>query len=184
MQKNPIASTAIGFFCSIGKLVLVEGFRQVGQIVFSWQRGECLSHGRDEPLGGGVFPEDLFHFFQIVDFKFDRFAPGGSAVTSDKVFASRFQRFLGFGNFCIDGGRRTYLQVAYVSFYRGPVGVVNFIPDNDTGCGKVGGSSFVEVKLYISHVCLLPNLISSAFPVGSGTIASPKISAKFRIIPS
>ena len=49
MQKNPIASTAIGFFCSIGKLVLVEGFRQVGQIVFSWQRGECLSHGRDGP---------------------------------------------------------------------------------------------------------------------------------------
>ena len=83
MQKNPIAVEAIGFFCSIGKLVLVEGFRQVGQIVFSWQRGECLSHGRDEPLGGGVFPEDLFHFFQIVDFKFDRFAPGGSAVTSD-----------------------------------------------------------------------------------------------------
>ena len=65
MQKNPIAVEAIGFFCSIGKLVLVEGFRQVGQIVFSWQRGECLSHGRDEPLGGGVFPEDLFHFFQI-----------------------------------------------------------------------------------------------------------------------
>ena len=52
MQKNPIAVEAIGFFCSIGKLVLVEGFRQVGQIVFSWQRGECLSHGRDEPLGG------------------------------------------------------------------------------------------------------------------------------------
>lgn len=123
MQKNPIAVEAIGFFCSIGKLALVEGFRQVGQIIFSRQRGECLSHGRDEPLGGGVFPEDLFHFFQIVDFKFDRFAPGGSVVTSDKVFASRFQRFLGFGNFCIDGGRRTYLQVAYVSFYRSPVGV-------------------------------------------------------------
>ena len=90
MQKNPIAVEAIGFFCSIGKLVLVEGFRQVGQIVFSWQRGECLSHGRDEPLGGGVFPEDLFHFFQIVDFKFNRFASGSSVVTSDKVFASRF----------------------------------------------------------------------------------------------
>lgn len=93
MQKNPIASTAIGFFCSIGKLVLVEGFRQVGQIVFSWQRGECLSHGRDEPLGGGVFPEDLFHFFQIVDFKFDRFAPGGSAVTSDKYSHPDFSAF-------------------------------------------------------------------------------------------
>ena len=65
MQKNPIAVEAIGFFCSIGKLVLVEGFRQVGQIIFSRQRGECLSHGRDEPLGGGVFPEDLFHFFQF-----------------------------------------------------------------------------------------------------------------------
>ena len=88
MQKNPIASTAIGFFCSIGKLVLVEGFRQVGQIVFSWQRGECLSHGRDEPLGGGVFPEDLFHFFQIVDFKFDRFAPDFSAFSASAISAS------------------------------------------------------------------------------------------------
>ena len=111
-----------------------------------------------EPLGGGVFPEDLFHFFQIVDFKFNRFASGSSVVTSDKVFASRFQCFLGFGNFCIDGGRRTYLQVAYVSFYRSPVGVVNFIPDNDTGCGKVGGSSFVEVKLYI-----IPRLFAAKF---------------------
>lgn len=64
MQKNPIAVEVIGFFCSIGKLVLVEGFRQVGQIIFSRQRGECLSHGRDEPPGGGVFPEDLFHFFR------------------------------------------------------------------------------------------------------------------------
>ena len=71
---------------------------------------------------------------------------------------SERQRFLGFGNFCIDGGRRTYLQVAYVSFYRGPVGVVNFIPDNDTGCGKVGGSSFVEVKLYI-----IPRLFAAKF---------------------
>ena len=164
MQKNPIAVEAIGFFCSIGKLVLVEGFRQVGQIVFSWQRGECLSHGRDEPLGGGVFPEDLFHFFQIVDFKFNRFASGSSVVTSDKVFASRFQRFLGFGNFCIYGGRRTYLQVAYVSFYRSPVGVVNFIPDNDTGCGKVGGSSFVEVKLYIIPRLFAAKLNFFCFP--------------------
>ena len=64
MQKNPIAVEAIGFFCSIGKLVLVEGFRQVGQIVFSWQRGECLSHGRDEPLGGGGVPVGVFFFFE------------------------------------------------------------------------------------------------------------------------
>ena len=83
MQKNPIAVEAIGFFCSIGKLVLVEGFRQVGQIVFSWQRGECLSHGRDEPLGGGVFPEDLFHFFPI---KYSH--PDFSAFSASAISAS------------------------------------------------------------------------------------------------
>ena len=35
MQKNPIAVEAIGFFCSIGKLALVEGFRQVGQMILN-----------------------------------------------------------------------------------------------------------------------------------------------------